>query len=41
MILFQIEVFGRNIKETMLVRYLIKVTVRHSITRLKVTRQIR
>ena len=32
-ILFQIKVFGRNIKETVLVRYFIKVTARLSLTR--------
>ena len=33
-ILFQIKVFGRNIKETTLARYFIKVTGRPSFTRL-------
>ena len=35
-ILFQIKVNARNIKETALVRYFIKVTVRPSFTRLRV-----
>ena len=38
-ILFQIKVFGRNIKETTLVRYFIKVTERPSFTQLKVIRE--
>ena len=29
-ILFQVKIFGRNIKETMLARYFIKVTARPS-----------
>ena len=33
MILFQIEVFGRNIKVTTLTRFFIKVTARPSFTR--------
>ena len=37
-ILFQIKVFARNIKETTLARYFIKVNARHSFTRLKVIR---
>ena len=39
-ILFQIKVFGRNIKETTLARYFIKVTSRPGFTRLRVTRGI-
>ena len=39
-ILFQIKVFGRYIKETTLIRYFIKVTARPSFTRLKVIRWI-
>ena len=41
-ILFQTKVFGRNIKETTttLARYFIKVTVRPSFTRFRVTRRI-
>ena len=35
-ILFQIKVFGRNIKETALTRYFIKVTARPSFIRLRV-----
>ena len=35
-ILFQIKVFGRNIKETKLARYFIKLTARPSFTRLRV-----
>ena len=35
-VLFQIEVFGRNIKDTTLARYFIKVTARPSFTRLTV-----
>ena len=35
-ILFQIKVFGRNIKETTLARYFIKGTVRLSFTQLNV-----
>ena len=38
--LFQTKVFGRNIKETTLARYFIKVTVRPSFTRSRVTMQI-
>ena len=38
-ILFQIKVFGRNIKETTLARYLIKVTEYRSFTRLKFIRR--
>ena len=38
MILFQIKVFGRNIKETTLAWYFIKVTARPSFTRLRVIR---
>ena len=40
MILFQIKVFARNIKETTLARHFIKVTARPSFTQLRVTRQI-
>ena len=39
-ILFQIKVFGRNIKETKLARYLKKVTARPSFTQLRVIRRI-
>ena len=39
-ILCQIKVFARNIKETTLARYLIKVTARPSFTRLGVIRRI-
>ena len=39
-ILFQIKVFGRIIKQTTLARYLIKVTVRPSFTQLRVIRRI-
>ena len=39
-ILFQINVFGRNIKETTLAKYFIKVTARPSFTRLRVIRRI-
>ena len=39
MILIQIKVFGRNIKETTPDRYFIKVTARTSFTRLKVIRR--
>ena len=39
-ILFQIEVFARNIKETTLARYFIKVTARPSFTRLRIIRRI-
>ena len=35
-VLFQIEVFGRNIKDTTLARYFMKVTARPSFTRLTV-----
>ena len=38
-ILFQIKVTGRNIKETTLARYFIKVTARRSFTRLSVIRR--
>ena len=38
-ILFQIKVFGRNIKETTLPRYFVKVTVRPSFTQLRVIRR--
>ena len=37
-ILFQIKVFGRNIKETTLARYFVKVTARPSFTQLRVIR---
>ena len=40
MIEFQIKVFGRNIKETLLAMYFIKVTARPSFTQLRVTMQI-
>ena len=40
LILFQIKVFTRNIKETTLARYFIKVTARPSFRRLRVIRQI-
>ena len=39
-ILFQIKVFSRNIRETTLATYVIKVTVRPSFTRLSVIRRI-
>ena len=39
-ILFQIEVNTRNIKETTLARYFIKVTARPSFMRLRVVRPI-
>ena len=39
-ILFQIKVFGGNIKETTPARYFIKVTARPSFPRLRVIRQI-
>ena len=39
-ILFEIKVFGRNIKETKLARYLIKVTSHPSFTQLRVIRRI-
>ena len=38
-ILFQIKVFGRNIKETTLARCFINVTARPSFTRLRVIKQ--
>ena len=38
-ILFQIKVFGGNIKETTLARYFIKVTAHRSFTRLSVIKQ--
>ena len=38
-LLFQIKVFGRNIKETMLARYFIKVTARPGFTWLRVIRR--
>ena len=40
MILLQIKVFARNIKEAMLARYSIKITARPSFVRLRVIRQI-
>ena len=40
MILFQIKIYGRNIKETTLARYFIKVTARPSFTQLRVIRRI-
>ena len=39
-ILFQIKVFGSNIKETTLARYFIKVAARPSFTRLRLIRQV-
>ena len=39
-ILFQIKVNARNIKETTLARYFIKVTARPSFTRLRVIKPI-
>ena len=39
-ILLQIKVLARNIKETMLARYFVKVTARPSFTKLRVIRQI-
>ena len=39
-ILFQINVFARDIKENMLVRYFVKETAHPSFTRLRVIRQI-
>ena len=39
-ILFQIKTFGRNMTETTLARYYIKVTTRSSFTRLRVIRNI-
>ena len=39
-ILFQIKVFGRNIKETTPERYLTKLTARPTFTRLRVIRRI-
>ena len=39
-ILFQTKVFGKNIKETTVARYFMKVTVRSSFTRLKLIRRI-
>ena len=39
-VLLQIKVFGRNIKETGLTRYFMKVTVRPSFTQLRAIRQI-
>ena len=38
-ILLQIKLFGRNIKETTLASYFIKVTARPSFTRFRVIRQ--
>ena len=40
MTLFQFKDFGRNIKETMLARYFIKVTARPSFTPLRVIERI-
>ena len=40
MILIQIKIFGRNIKEATLAKYFIKVTAHPSFTRLKILRQI-
>ena len=39
-ILYQIKVFARNIKETMPARYFIKVTARPSFMQFRVIRQI-
>ena len=39
-VLFQVKVFGRNIKETYLARYFRKVTAHPSLMRLRVIRQI-
>ena len=39
-ILFQIKVFSKNIKETTLVSYFTKVTARSSFTRLRVIKRI-
>ena len=39
-ILFQIKVFCKNIKETTLARYFIKVTAHPSFTQLRVIRRI-
>ena len=39
-ILFQVKVFNRNIKETTLARYFIKVTVRPSFVQVRVIRGI-
>ena len=39
-VLFQIKVFRRNIKETTLARFFIKVTAHSSFTRLRVTKRI-
>ena len=38
-VLFHVKFFGRNIKETTLARYFIKVTSRLSFTRLRVIKQ--
>ena len=40
MMLFQVKVFDRKIKETTLAKYFIKVTVRPSFTRLRTIRRI-
>ena len=40
LILFQIKVFAKNIKETSLARYFVKVTARPSFTQLRVIRRI-
>ena len=40
MILFEIKVFGRNIKETTVARYLIKVTAHPSFEQLRVIRRV-
>ena len=40
MILFQIKVLARNIKETTLAKYFIKLTARPSFTRLRVIRRL-
>ena len=39
-ILFHNEVFGKQMKETTLVAYFIKVTTRPSLTRLRIIREI-
>ena len=39
-ILFQVQVFGKNIKEITLASYFTKVTARPSLTRLRVIKQI-
>ena len=39
-ILFQIKIFGKNIKETTLASYITKVTARPSFTQFRVIKQI-